>query len=88
MVAKCMNPEQPTVSVSTACDAKNPRNCGLPLKKAASVLERFSDLQALRISDDISVNMFSDVEQLAEEDSPKIRERFPEVWLFDAIPLG
>ncbi|EYB91197.1 hypothetical protein Y032_0209g2107 [Ancylostoma ceylanicum] len=88
MVAKCMNPEQPTVSVSTACDSKNPRNCGLPLKKAASVLERFSNIQALRASDDISVNMFSDNERLAEEDSPKIRERFHEVWLFDAIPLG
>ncbi|KAK5965506.1 hypothetical protein GCK32_008148 [Trichostrongylus colubriformis] len=53
MATVCMNSKEPKVSVSTACDIKNPRNCG-PLEKAMTIFERISPFRSTHSPDDFS----------------------------------
>ncbi|KAK5969165.1 hypothetical protein GCK32_007003, partial [Trichostrongylus colubriformis] len=88
MATVCMNSKEPKVSVSTACDIKNPRNCG-PLEKAMTIFERISPFRSTHSPDDFSSGILSDTMQPVEEEGGSlVRQLFHEVWLFDAVPLG
>ncbi|KAK6759265.1 hypothetical protein RB195_021086 [Necator americanus] len=88
MLARCMNPEQPTVAISTACDPKNPRNCGSLLRKTSSTFEHTSPVRADLDTKDSFVDLLSDDFEAENDSKRKLRERFHQVWLFDTFSLG
>ncbi|WKX99321.1 hypothetical protein Q1695_014307 [Nippostrongylus brasiliensis] len=84
MAAACLNKQQPEVAVSTICDLRNPRTCGLHLKKVMS----FPRSRLIQTFEDTAAKPFSDISNALGEEEVMVRERFHEVWLFDIVPLG
>ncbi|ETN82622.1 hypothetical protein NECAME_01907 [Necator americanus] len=79
MLARCMNPEQPTVAISTACDPKNPRNCGSLLRKTSSTFEHTSPVRADLDTKDSFVDLLSDDFEAENDSKRKLRERFHQI---------